>query len=38
MHIFQYGGHGFGMRKDGRPSDNWPNMFMDWLKARKIVK
>ena len=38
MHIFQYGGHGFGMRKDGRPSDNWPNMFMDWLKERKIVE
>lgn len=38
MHIFQYGGHGFGMRKDGRPSDNWPNMFIDWLKARKIVE
>lgn len=38
MHIFQYGGHGFGMHKDGRPSDNWPDMFMDWLKARKIVE
>ncbi len=38
MHIFQFGGHGFGIRKDGRPSDNWPNMFMDWLKERKIVE
>ncbi len=38
LHIFQFGGHGFGMRKDGRPSDNWPTMFMDWLKARKIIE
>jgi acetyl esterase/lipase len=38
MHIFQYGGHGFGIRKEGRPSDNWPYMFIDWLKARKIIE
>jgi len=38
MHIFQQGGHGFGMRKEGIPASNWPNLFMDWLKARKIVE
>lgn len=38
LHIFQKGGHGFGIRKDGRPSDNWPMLFMDWLKASEIVE
>ena len=38
MHIFQYGGHGFGIRKEGRPSDNWPYMFVDWLKAIQVIE
>lgn len=38
MHIFQEGGHGFGIRKNGIPADNWPNLFIDWLKARKIIE
>jgi acetyl esterase/lipase len=33
MHIFQKGGHGFGMRNNNIPADNWPHLFMDWLKA-----
>jgi len=33
MHIFQKGGHGFGMRGNNIPADNWPNLFMDWLKT-----
>ncbi len=32
MHIFQQGGHGFGIRKNNIPADNWPNLFLDWLK------
>ncbi|MCK3683424.1 alpha/beta hydrolase [Maribellus sp. YY47] len=38
LHIFQKGGHGFGIRQEGLPANNWPNMFVDWLKARKIVE
>jgi len=38
MHIFQQGGHGFGMRKANRPADKWPEMFIEWLKARKIIE
>lgn len=38
MHIFQQGGHGFGMRQDGLPVNNWPHLFIDWLKARKIIE
>lgn len=33
MHIYQKGGHGFGMRNNNIPADNWPQLFMDWLKV-----
>ena len=38
MHIFQKGGHGFGITKKNLPSDQWPNLFFDWLKTLKIVE
>lgn len=38
MHIFQKGGHGFGIRKNNIPADNWPNLFYDWLKAMEFIK
>lgn len=38
LHIFQDGGHGFGITKQGLPSDLWPDMFYDWLKAIKILE
>ena len=37
MHIFAKGGHGFGIRKNNLPVDNWPNLFYDWLKAMAII-
>ena len=37
MHIFQKGGHGFGMRKSGIAADQWPGMFEAWLKAMQII-
>jgi acetyl esterase/lipase len=38
MHIFDKGGHGFGMRKNNIPADHWPELFMDWLKSTGFVK
>jgi len=38
MHIFQEGGHGFGMTKKNLPVDQWPDLFYNWLKAMKFVK
>ncbi len=38
MHIYQKGGHGFGIRKNNQPADNWPNLFYDWLKAITIIE
>lgn len=31
LHIFQRGGHGFGIRKIKSPSDAWPDRFREWL-------
>ena len=38
LHIFQQGGHGFGMTKKNLPVDYWPDLFYNWLKSRKIIK
>ena len=32
LHIFQKGGHGFGLVKQNRPSDHWPTLLEIWLK------
>ena len=31
MHIYRRGDHGFGMVKQGMPSDRWIDLFHDWL-------
>jgi acetyl esterase/lipase len=31
MHIYRRGEHGFGMAKQGMPSDGWINLLRDWL-------
>ncbi len=37
MHIFQAGGHGFGITKKDQPADQWPDLFYNWLKSIKII-
>lgn len=37
MHIFQKGGHGFGMRKNGIAADQWPDLFKAWMQAMQII-
>lgn len=37
LHIFEVGGHGFGMRKSGIPADNWDEMLKKWLKTRGLI-
>lgn len=34
MHIFQTGGHGWGMGKKNSPVSVWPDLFQTWLKAK----
>ena len=38
LHIFDKGGHGFGMYKNGLPVAKWPSLFTDWLKSRGIIE
>ncbi len=34
LHIYEKGGHGFGMRKQNIPTDTWYERFGDWLKLQ----
>lgn len=38
LHIYTKGGHGFGMRKQNLPSDNWIERFNDWLIQQGFEK
>jgi acetyl esterase/lipase len=38
LHIYSKGGHGFGMNKQGQPSDTWIDRFGDWLDIRGLLK
>jgi acetyl esterase/lipase len=38
LHMYAAGGHGFGMRKQGSPSDSWIDRFGDWLDARGLLQ
>ncbi len=37
MHIYRKGGHGFGMKKTGLPVNEWPGLFINWLKSQEII-
>lgn len=38
MHMYAKGGHGFGMRPNGTPSDAWIERFGEWLKSNDWMK
>ena len=37
MHIYRRGNHGFGMVKQGTPSDRWINLFHEWLADQGLA-
>ena len=37
LHMFAEGGHGFGMRKLGKPTDKWIEQFGEWLTWRGLM-
>jgi len=37
LHMYAKGGHGFGMKPQDLPSDNWVQRFYDWSVAQKIT-
>lgn len=34
LHVYEKGGHGYGMRKGPNPVSSWPARCADWLKTR----
>jgi len=38
LHIYVRGGHGFGMKKQNLPTDEWIDRFGDWLKVEGLLK
>jgi len=36
--VYDKGGHGFGMRKQGNPIDNWTQELDAWLKTQKLIR
>ena len=37
LHMYSKGGHGFGMKKQGLPSDHWIERFYEWAMAEGIT-
>jgi acetyl esterase/lipase len=38
LHMFEKGGHGFGMRQKGIPVEEWPSLLANWLKSRGLAE
>lgn len=38
LHLFEEGGHGFGMRKRNIPADEWPALLEKWLIKQKLAR
>jgi len=38
VHVFNAGGHGFGMRKQGTTSDHWIDELYFWMEAHGLTK
>jgi len=38
MHIFQNGGHGWGLGKQGTTVSSWPNLFKNWAQSNGFWK
>jgi hypothetical protein len=37
LHMYARGDHGFGMRKQNLPTDNWIERFYDWLGVQGLL-
>ena len=38
LHICAQGGHGFGMRKNGKPINDWPQRCAEWMKSLSLLE
>jgi acetyl esterase/lipase len=37
FHLYEHGGHGFGMRKLSKTSDLWADQFYTWMQTRGLL-
>jgi len=37
-HFFEKGGHGFSLRPKQYPLSIWPDLFLQWLRDKKIIQ
>jgi acetyl esterase/lipase len=37
LHVFERGGHGFGMRRQGQPVDGWTERVREWLASQGML-
>lgn len=37
MHIYEKGGHGFGLGKKDRPAASWPQRCADWMRDQRLL-
>jgi acetyl esterase/lipase len=37
LHVYERGGHGFGLRTQGAPIDAWTDRLADWLNSRGLL-
>jgi 2-keto-4-pentenoate hydratase len=37
LHIFQEGGHGFGVRETGVPADAWKERWIEWMQSQGFL-
>ncbi|QBJ85262.1 alpha/beta hydrolase [Chryseobacterium gleum] len=37
LHIYEKGGHGFGMGKQNLPVDKWSDVYLDWLRFHNFL-
>jgi acetyl esterase/lipase len=37
LHMYERGGHGFGMRKQNLPTDHWIDRFTDWMQLQGFL-
>lgn len=36
LHLYEGGGHGYGILETGRTSDHWFDQFVSWMESRKL--
>jgi dipeptidyl aminopeptidase/acylaminoacyl peptidase len=37
LHIYESGGHGYGLRRTEQPVTSWPDRMEEWMHARGLL-